>query len=65
MTSSSLNLFSGAPLSLFGEPQPRKTNGDDHHDYEDGVLYHRNCPELLDHNVPRPGLRFRVPLDVF
>jgi hypothetical protein len=51
MTSSSLNLLFPArlfSLSLFGAPQPRKTNGDDHHDYEDGVLYHRNCPELLD-----------------
>jgi hypothetical protein len=40
---SSLSLF-----PLLDEPQPRKTNGDDHHDDEDDVLYHRNCPELLN-----------------
>ena len=37
-------------LSLFlllDEPQPRKTNGEDHHHDQNGVLYHRSCPELM------------------
>ena len=37
-------------LSLFlllDEPQPRKTNGEDHHHDQNGELYHRNCPELI------------------
>ena len=52
MTSSSLNLvfptrFFSLSL-LLDEPQPRKTNGYDHHDDENGVLDHRNCRELLN-----------------
>ena len=49
MTSSSLNLvFPTRVFSLsllLDEPQPRKTNGEDHHDDENGVLYHRS-PQL-------------------
>jgi hypothetical protein len=53
MTSSSLNLLFPIPffsLSLFlllDKPQPRKTNGDDHHCDENGVLHHRDRPELM------------------
>jgi hypothetical protein len=52
MTSSLLNLvfptrfFSLSFFLLLDEPQPRETNGDDHHGDENGVLRHRNCPEL-------------------
>ena len=31
---------------LLDEPQARETNGDDHHGDENGVLHHRNFPEL-------------------
>jgi hypothetical protein len=34
-----------SPSLLLDEPQPRKTNGEDHHDDENGVLYHRS-PQL-------------------
>src|SRR5260370_42455690 len=46
MTSSLLNLvfptrfFSLSLFLLLDEPQPRKTNGDDHHGDENGVLHH-------------------------
>src|SRR6478736_6580309 len=39
---SSLSLF-----LLLDEPQPRKTSGEDHHHDENGVFYHRSCPELM------------------
>jgi hypothetical protein len=53
MTSSLLNLvfptrfFSLSLFLLLDEPKPRKTNGDDHHGDENGVLHHWNCPELM------------------
>jgi hypothetical protein len=53
MTSSLLNLvfptrfFSLSLFLLLDEQQPRKTNGDDHHGDENGVLHHWNCPELM------------------
>ena len=40
--SSSLSL-----LLLLDEPQPRKTNGGDHHHDQSGVFNHRSCPELM------------------
>jgi hypothetical protein len=39
--------FSLSLFLLLDEPQPRKTNGEDHHQDENGVLYHRSCPELM------------------
>jgi hypothetical protein len=54
MTSSFLNLVfptrfvSLSFFLLLDEPQPRETNGDDHHGDENGVLHHRNFPELLN-----------------
>ena len=50
ITSSLFNLvfrtrfFPSAFFLLFDEPQPRKANGGDHHDDENGVLGHRNRP---------------------
>ena len=42
LASFSLSLF-----LLLDEPQPRKTNGEDHHHDENGVVYHRSCSELM------------------
>ena len=39
-------LFSPNLFLLLDEPQPRKTNDEDHHDDENDVLGHRNRPEL-------------------
>jgi hypothetical protein len=39
--------FSLSLFLLLDEPQPRKTNGEDHHHDQNGVLYHRSCPELM------------------
>jgi hypothetical protein len=53
MTSSSFDLllpkrfFSLSLFLLLDEPQPRKTNGEDHHHNQNGVLYHRGRPELM------------------
>ena len=53
MTSSSFDLplpkrfFSLSLFLLLDEPQPRKTNGEDHHHDQNGVFYHRSCPELM------------------
>jgi len=49
MTSSLLNLvfptrfFSLSLFLLLDNPQPRKPYGEDHHNDENGVFYHRNC----------------------
>jgi hypothetical protein len=52
MTSSSdlllpKRFFSLSLFLLLDEPQPRKTNGEDHHHDQNGVFYHRSCPELM------------------
>ena len=49
----SLNLFllkrffSRSFFLLFDEPQPRKSSGGDHHHDQNGVLGHRNGPNLV------------------
>jgi hypothetical protein len=35
-----LKRFSLFPVPLLNDPQPRKTNGEDHHDDQNGILYH-------------------------
>ena len=35
-----LTRFSLLPFPLLDDPQPRETSGEDHHDDQDGVLYH-------------------------
>jgi hypothetical protein len=47
--------FSFSLFLLLDEPQPRKTNGEGHHHDQDGVLYHRSCPELMTNR----GAKFR------
>ena len=43
-----LKRFSSHSLFLLlDEPQPRKSNGEDHHNNQNGVLCHRSCPELM------------------
>src|SRR6266478_3717259 len=43
-----LERFFSLPLFLLlDEPQPRKTEGEDHHHDQNGVLYHRSCPGLM------------------
>jgi hypothetical protein len=35
-----LKRFSLLPFPLLDDPQPPKTNGEDHHDDQNGILYH-------------------------
>ena len=35
-----LKRFSLLPFPLLDDPQPRKTSGEDHHDDQNGILYH-------------------------
>ena len=42
-----LKRFSLLPFPLLDDPQPRKTSGEDHHHDQNGVLDHRNFPELM------------------
>ena len=42
-----LKRFSLLPFPLLDYPQPRKTSGEGHHDDQNGVLDHWNCPELM------------------
>jgi hypothetical protein len=35
-----LQRFSLLPFPLLDDPQPPKTNGEDHHDDQNGILYH-------------------------
>ena len=39
--------FSPSLFLLLDKPQPRKTNGEDHHHDQNGVLNHRSDPELM------------------
>ena len=39
--------FSLSSFLLLDEPQPRKTNGEDHHHDQNGVLNHRSDLELM------------------
>jgi len=46
--------FSLSLFLLLDEPQPRKTNGEDHHHDQNGVLNHRSDPELMLTDQRRP-----------
>jgi hypothetical protein len=46
--------FSPSLFLLLDEPQPRKTNGEDHHHDQNGVLNHRSDPELMLTDQRRP-----------
>ena len=46
--------FSLSLFLLLDEPQPRETNGEDHHHDQNGVLNHRSDPELMLTDQRRP-----------
>ena len=51
--------FSLSLFLLLDEPQPRKTNGEDHHHDQNGVLNHRSDPELMLTDQRRPKRKSR------
>jgi hypothetical protein len=57
--------FSLSLFLLLDEPQPRKTNGEDHHHDQNGVLNHRIDPELMLTDQRRPKRKSRPKDNLF
>jgi len=57
--------FSLSLFLLLDEPQPRKTNGEDHHHDQNGVLNHRSDPELMLTDQRRPKRKSRPQDNLF